>query len=636
MTPPTSEVEEPAVEDEEAEPASSRRWLLLGGVALAALAIRLVMVFVVHPLCDFDADRWADPAQYQTTELGTGSCMSLTGDSVYVSLQGRMLEHGDGLSDPVTYFTSGTSTPSGKKPPGVALLVAGLARIGLGSPDATRVVLAMLGSLAVAVLGLVAWDLGGRRAGLLTAGLAAVSPVLITNDWRMLTEPMVTLAFAGVLLFAYRLWARPSVANAVLMGVCIGAGTYARFESLALLLAVGAPLLFGLRWLRFGNRFQLALVVALAAFTVAMPQILFNVARFNNLAPFGPGSGWGMKNATCDDAWYGEYTGYLAFSCFDVATVAEATAVSSRTTPPPPDESDTDLVYRRRAFTYLEQNAARLPAVAAARVGRVLGLYRPAQTVTLDGSVEQRGEVDAWASLLAFALALPFAVVGAVVLWHRRIPLSPIIGAGLLVVVLVAASFGLPRYRIYLDVAALLAAGVGIDALVRRLRSRRPGAPWWAPGSGADAPAPAVLAGTARATWPRRVPGRPVWIGAAVLVVAAAGVTAWSATLEPASSAGPASADAVVLCDDLKAFEQLVGQVSSRPEVLGKVLPTVDRLLKVAPPELVQPLSTIRVEVAGYLDAGSDPTYYASIGPERQQRLLKAVQRVAESRAELC
>ncbi|MFN8040993.1 MAG: glycosyltransferase family 39 protein [Acidimicrobiales bacterium] len=625
-------VDEPAAEAER-----GRRWPVLLGLVAVAMAIRMVMIFAVHPLCDFDADRWADPAQYQDLSLGTGSCMKLTGDSVYLYLQGRMLQNGDGLSDPVVYFTTGKTTPSGKKPPGVAVLIAGLADVGLDSPDAARVALAAMGSLAVAVLALAAWDISGRRAALIAGGLAAVSPALVTNDWRMLTEPMLALAFAGVVLFAYRLWARPSVLHAAALGACIGFGTYARFESLALLLALAAPLVFGLRWLRFGNRFQLALVVGLVAFAVCLPQVLYNSARFNNFSPFGPGGGWALKNATCDDAWYGEYTGYLSFSCFDVGTVAEASAVSTAPTDPPPDESDTDVVYSHRARTYIESNLGRFPAVAAARVGRVFGLYAPSQTAALDGSLEQRGDLDAWAALLAFAVVLPFAAAGAVVLFHRRLPLSPLVGAAVVVVVLVAASFGLPRYRVYLDVIAVVVAAVGVDALIRRLAGRRTGAAWWEPEDGtANSPSPAVLAGTRRATWDRWSPGRLVWGAVAVVVLGLVGLVAWSATLEPATPAGATSAEGAALCRDLQVFEQQYTQVATQPALAPQVLATVDRLLLVAPPELVQPLSLLRSEISAFLAAGGRPEYAASIGVERQRAILAAVAQLSDARAARC
>ena len=180
---------------------------------------------------------------------------------------------------------------------------------------------------------------------------------------------------------------------------------------------------------------------------------------------------------------------------------------------------------------------------------------------------------------------------------------------------------------------------LAVQDLVRRVARRSPvtGGRWWEAERGsANAPAVVVLVGMDRAIWPRRVPGRPFWIGAALVIVALVGVTAWSATLEPAASDAPTTAEGAALCDDLAVFEQLVGQTGSRPEVLTKVVPTVDRLLRVAPPDLVQPLSTIRVEVAAYLASGSDPKYYASIGPERQQRLLDAVREVAEARATRC
>ena len=81
-----------------------------------------------------------------------------------------------------------------------------------------------------------------------------------------------------------------------------------------------------------------------------------------------------------------------------------------------------------------------------------------------------------WAGLFSYYLLLPFAGVGLVSLWRRRISILPLVAGPVIVTFSAATTFGVTRYRAPAEVAIVLAAAVGMVATVGWLRGRRPAA----------------------------------------------------------------------------------------------------------------------------------------------------------------
>jgi len=583
----------------------SIRGPLLGIMAFAFI-LRLVMVFVVHPMCPYDAERWDDPAQYQIDGAmqanASPGCITLKGDSLYVYLQGRLLASGNGLSDPIR-MANGVITPSGKKPPSVAILVAALDEVGISAPDGARVALSLAGVLTVALIGLLLHRIVGRRAALIGAGLMAVHPMFVTNDWRLLTEPLATVCFVGALYATYRLWERPSARWASAAGMSLALASYSRNEAPLLWLVVVLPVVLGMR--RFPGKVRANLLVtsALAGLIVLAPLWILNASRFENPSPFGPGSGWGLLNGTCDDTWYHELTGYLSFSCFDPSTNLQVIQLMATRTDPPVDESELDVVYRRRATTYIGDNVGRFPAVAAARLGRVFGVYSPGQTISLDITSEERGDLDSKLSFAAYYALIPLSVLGLTELRRRKIPISPIVGPVVVVAAVAVASFGLPRYRLYVDVGMVLAGAVGLDVLPARWRSwREARAGRGASDSSERRPRFALT------------PARAAFGGAgAMLVLLAVAVVVWSAGLEPpdASAApggdgGPAAT--ARLCADLDRLAELAAATKTDASRLAEVPQALDALAISGPPSFGPDLDEMRKVILVLPPPGVAPT----------------------------
>src|SRR3989442_3548929 len=101
---------------------------------------------------------------------------------------------------------------------------------------------ALFGLGTIVLIGLIARRLGGPRAGLIAAGIAAVYPVLVAADGAMMSETLYGLLIAAALLTALRLLDRePGPPLAAALGALIGLATLTRAEALLLLPLLAWP-----------------------------------------------------------------------------------------------------------------------------------------------------------------------------------------------------------------------------------------------------------------------------------------------------------------------------------------------------------------------------------------------------------
>ena len=98
----------------------------------------------------------------------------------------------------------------------------------------------------------------------------------------------------------------------------------------------------------------------------------------------------------------------------------------------------------------------------AARFGRVWSLYDPFQTP------EGRSVRVQKLGVVAFFLMLPFAAWGIVALRRRGVGVWVLLAPALLVSVTALATYGNLRFREPVDVALVVLAAVGLDAVWRR------------------------------------------------------------------------------------------------------------------------------------------------------------------------
>jgi 4-amino-4-deoxy-L-arabinose transferase-like glycosyltransferase len=197
-----------------------------------------------------------------------------------------------------TFSQQGNFAPSDIQPasnysPGLPLLVAGVYKLSGGvNPRLARLVLAMIGSLAVLFTYLLGRRLRGPPAGLIAAAPIAVYPALLQYQGMFMTEPLAATLLCGGLLAFFWAGDRDSPLAYALPGVLLGAMALVRPEYLAF----GAilPLLAMVRIWRGGSwrAGAASAAVMLVAFVVpVVPWTIHNALVLDRFVPISTGGG---------------------------------------------------------------------------------------------------------------------------------------------------------------------------------------------------------------------------------------------------------------------------------------------------------------------------------------------------------
>jgi 4-amino-4-deoxy-L-arabinose transferase-like glycosyltransferase len=396
--------------------------IALGVVVAGALVVRLVYVLV----------------QLRHDPLG--------GDSLYYSLQGHDLAHGRWFIEPYRFRLDHVTEPSAYHPPLFSLYLGVVSRLGADSFLAHRIAACVVGAAAVGAIGFLGRRLAGNRAGLLAAGIAALYPYLWINDAVVLSESLLALITALMLLAAYAFWRIPSPWRAAALGAGIGLLALTRAEGVLLFALLALPVAFAVPGLEWRRRLERIGVMALAALALVLPWVAFNLARFEAPAYLSTGSGVTLVDSSCNAVYSGPFIGWWSFLCIP-------DRISN-------DEAVNDRENREVALGYVRRHILALPTVVAARVGRMWGLFRPLQTADLDG----RGVNADRAGLVASYVLIPLAIGGLVVLRRRREPIMPMLALGAMVTITAALFYGAVRFRVPADVAIVVCAAVALDA----------------------------------------------------------------------------------------------------------------------------------------------------------------------------
>lgn len=403
----------------------------------------------------------------------TDSCgRSVCGDALFYSAEANVIARGHGFQEidllgkpaadhppltvvvlaitnlPVLWTTAQDAPPGGLPPPNMFV---------------QRLTMAALGAAVVGLLGLLGRRLAGRRAGLLVAGLAAINPNFWMNDVLPMSETLATLGIVVILVGLYRFMDRPSVGRAGFLAVAMGLAILARAELALFIPFAIVPVVLTTRTLSVPARLGRIAVVGFGALLLLAPWTVYNQTRFTEPVLLSTNDGITLLGANCDPVYGVPEEGGIGFW-----NLGCPLAMSDRI-PAGADQSVVSGIYRRAGIDYIRNHKRLLPRVEMIRLARAWGVFAPDQMVWLN-----QGEGrDAWASWTGYAmwwLLLPGAVVGGVVLRRRRVPVWPLVSTALVVSVTVMVFYGIVRFRLPADVAAVLLAGVALDALVRRVR----------------------------------------------------------------------------------------------------------------------------------------------------------------------
>jgi 4-amino-4-deoxy-L-arabinose transferase-like glycosyltransferase len=373
----------------------------------------------------------------------------LLGDQLYYNAQANTLARGHGFTD----FRDGTQTA--EHPPLTALALTPTSWVmeqfdrGGSHVLAQRLTMTVFGAGVVLLIGLLGRAVAGSRAGLIAAALAAVYPNLWINDGLVMSETLATLAVALAILLTYRFIRAPRPIDAAWVGAACGLAMLARAELGLLLPMMVLPVALFLKSLPFVRQVALFLVACLAALVIVSPWLVANLTRFDEPVLFSTNDGLTICGANLHRTWYGDGTGLWALDCAGFPV-------------PKGDRSVVSDELRSDGLHFIREHLGRLPAVVAVRVARVWSLYAPSQMASYNVN-EGRDVAVSWLGFVAFWILVPCAVVGAVLLRRRRVPITPLVSQFVIVAVTAAAIYGLVRFRVPAEVSLVVLAAVAVE-----------------------------------------------------------------------------------------------------------------------------------------------------------------------------
>jgi 4-amino-4-deoxy-L-arabinose transferase-like glycosyltransferase len=373
----------------------------------------------------------------------------VVGDALMYHLQGAGLADGDGL-----HRVYEPSMPTAEYPPLHIFLVAFTDLLGLHSTQAQKVFFAFVGTgtvILVALLGRAATR--SERVGVIAGIIAALYPMLWMPDGALMGETTYGFFLVAALLAAVRFLRVPSVGRGGALGALLGLAALSRGEAIGLLVLLALPL----AW----RRWRLLAVVVGAFALVLAPWEARLLTTFDKPVLISNNSSGIWVGSNCPQTYYGPLIGSWRFDCYGKVS-------------PPGDESERFAEYRRRGIDYMEDHAGRLPVVVAARLGRLLDVYRPWDQGAYTNRGEGRHERATHLGLVFYWLLVPFAICGALLLYRRRERALLVLLAPVVLVVLVAAvTYGSTRFRFAAEPGLVVLGAVTVDTLVSLLRARR-------------------------------------------------------------------------------------------------------------------------------------------------------------------
>ena len=239
--------------------------------------------------------------------IGSFPTECAVGDQLFYNGEANRLAQGDGF---VEWAIPGShSPPAADHPPLTVLVLAPVAWLSIHGPlswihDPThltqeRYFMALLGTVLVALIGLLGRRIGGDRVGLLAALLAALYPNLWVNDGLVMSETVTGVTVVGALLLAYALRARPRTTTALLCGAVCGLAALARAELILFVPLLAVPAAIAARGLNRKEHLRLAAFAVAAAALVVGPWVLYNVSRFKEPTFISTNDGLALAGSNC-------------------------------------------------------------------------------------------------------------------------------------------------------------------------------------------------------------------------------------------------------------------------------------------------------------------------------------------------
>lgn len=377
------------------------------------------------------------------------------------------LERGEG-------FILGPSAtqPASNYSPGLPLLVGGVYKLSGGVHErSARLLLALLGSLAVLFAYLIGRRLSGPPAGLLAAAVVAIYPALLEYQGMLMSEPLAATLLSGAVLSI--LWAadanHPRV-RWLVPGLIFGALALTRPEYLAISLLV-AVVVFARRG-QDGWRECLpqALILLLGLVVVVAPWTVRNAIVLDRFVPVSTGGGQVLFAGSYmpsggDPERVGEevlerHPGLQRLLPVDARLEQILSALAAQRYPSMGTDAALARMGRERLWNDISEQPLDYAGFVAAKIGRIWS-HGPREVMREPGL-----QALHWA-LMAFGLA------GLVLLAVQRRWEALLIGVVLIAVTATGALLVASPRRVLVTIPLVAAlAGVGIAWAATKLRER--------------------------------------------------------------------------------------------------------------------------------------------------------------------
>ena len=384
-------------------------------------------------------------------------------DAAYYELEARTVANGDGFADPFRLLPGRDQAivPDASHPPLTVMVLAPIARAFDGQLI-LRFASALAGLGVVLLSALLAREVAGDRAGLITAFIGAIYPFLWVNDGLIMSESFTGVAVVGTVLATYKAARSPNQWwRWLLVGLLGGISALGRAELVLLVPVIAAGVLLAPRIGAIRVRLIASALAGVSLLLVLAPWFIYNSSRFEKRVILSTNDGLAMVASNCDEAYSGNVIGLTFLRSADCLPA-----------PPRGDQSVVAEEYRRVAFKYMSENASRVPIVVLARLGRDWSLFRPADMLSWNVAEGRPRWVTSLGLVFYYPLLLG-AFVGAFILWRRKRWIWPLLAPGVVVSLGAIFAYGQIRFRAPAEPFIVILCAVALSAIGRQGASSR-------------------------------------------------------------------------------------------------------------------------------------------------------------------
>ena len=448
----------------------------------------------------------------------------LVGDPWIYYMEGQYIADGRGWINPVFYEAYGIRREMAMHPPAFPVYLSLWAMIGFDALGWFQIANLLVGLAVVAAVGLLARNMLNDRVALIAAAICALNPSLWSLEAMLLAEPLAILATVAMLGATLHFRDKLTVPAAVLAGIAFGIGVLTRAE-----LGLAAVLVIVLLAVTHRSRNALKMIAlsAIVAGLTVLPWSVHNSLRFSQPTPVSNGLGVTMAATYCEET-SGDFLGYWAIVCARrgletsfsewLAQHPNATPIEIEAFPvcawdpsvsngprtavltimamsqeqmcglldgykatgdypyyfyPEFDDSEIEQALRTSSVEWAVDHPSFTARSVAARIGRVLGVYRPDQQIGFDTIPE--GRPPLWAKLswwFYYLLLAPVLIGGWKLFKTSRSQFAILLIPFVVSLAAVSLTFGGTRYRAIGEPSMAVLAAVGLCAIWTAGRAR--------------------------------------------------------------------------------------------------------------------------------------------------------------------